>query len=135
MHMEDGITLAACLQVTRKDDIPLAAWVYNKLHFERVSCAQGVGFKNRENWHCTNWEVMLEDSKVLGKLVSDWLAKHNSEKHAYENYDACAKHIKEGMPFTDTNICQGYIYEPWTVQDPVNAANEGGIMQDTGNWS
>ncbi len=31
MAMEDGITLAACLQVSGKDDVPLAAWVYNKL--------------------------------------------------------------------------------------------------------
>ncbi len=31
MAMEDGITLAACLQVSGKDDVPLAARVYNKL--------------------------------------------------------------------------------------------------------
>ncbi|KAK0491386.1 hypothetical protein IW261DRAFT_1354932 [Armillaria novae-zelandiae] len=135
MAMEDGITLAACLQVGGKDDVPLAVRVYNELRFERVSCAQRAGFKTRENWHRTNWEVVLKDPKALGKLVGDWLAKHDSEKYAYENYDACAKHITEGTPFTNTNIPPGYIYEPWTVQDLVNAANEGRVVQDTGNWS
>ena len=78
---------------------------------------------------------MLKDPKALGKLVGDWLAKHDSEKYTYENYDACAKHITEGTPFTNTNIPPGYIYEPWTVQDLVDAANEGRVVQDAGNWS
>ncbi len=78
---------------------------------------------------------MLKDPTALGKLVGDWLAKHDPEKYAYDNYDACAKHITEGVPFTNTNIPPGYVYEPWTVQDLVNAANEGRVVQDAGNWS
>ncbi|KAK0206903.1 hypothetical protein DFS33DRAFT_1421923 [Desarmillaria ectypa] len=131
MAMEDSITLAACLQVSGKSDIPLAARFYNKLRFEHVSCAQRAEFKTRE----TNWEVVSKDPKALGKLVGDWLAKHDSEQYAYNNYEACAKHIMEGTPFTNTNIPPGYIYEPWTVQYLVNAANEGRVVQDTGDLS
>ncbi|KAK0444417.1 hypothetical protein EV421DRAFT_1903047 [Armillaria borealis] len=81
-------------------------------NFERVSCAQRAGFKTREQLHRNNWEIVLKDPKALGKLVGDWLAKHDSEKYAYENYDACAKHITEGAPFTNTNIPPGYVYDP-----------------------
>ncbi|KAK0452012.1 uncharacterized protein EV420DRAFT_1630458 [Desarmillaria tabescens] len=135
MAMEDGFTLAACLHISGKDNIPLAARVYNKLRFERVSCAQRMGFKTRENWHHTDWDAVSKNPQVVGKIIGNWLARHDSEKYAYDNYAACAKHITEGTPFTNTNTPLGYTYEPWTVEDLLKAAREKTDVQDAGDWS
>ncbi|SJL02130.1 related to fusarubin cluster-monooxygenase [Armillaria ostoyae] len=135
MAMEDGIALAACLHISGKNDIPLAARVYNKLRFERVSCAQRMGFKTREQWHHTDWDAIMQNPKPLSRIVGDWLAKHNPEQYTYDNYAACVKNITEGAPFTNTNTPPGYIYEPWTVQDLLQAAKEGRDVLDAGDWS
>ncbi|KAK0448001.1 hypothetical protein EV421DRAFT_107486 [Armillaria borealis] len=135
MAMEDGFTLAACLHISGKDKIPLAVQVYNKLRFERVSCAQRMGFKTRENWHHTDWDAVSKNPQLVGKIIGNWLANHDSEKYAYDNYAACAKHIIDGTPFTNTNTPPGYIYEPWTVEDLLKAAREKTDVQDAGDWS
>ncbi|KAG7449149.1 maackiain detoxification [Guyanagaster necrorhizus] len=129
MAMEDGFTLAACLHIGGRNNISLAVQVYNKLRFERVSCVQRMGFKTRENWHHTDWDALV------GKIIGNWLAKHDSEKYAYDNYAACAKHITEGTPFANTNTPPGYTYEPWTVEDLLKAAGEKTDVQDAGDWS
>ncbi|KAK0206683.1 hypothetical protein DFS33DRAFT_611258 [Desarmillaria ectypa] len=134
MAMEDGITLAACFHISGKNDIPLAMRVYNKLRFERVSCAQRMGFKTREQWHHTDWDAVMKDPKPLSRIVGDWLSKHNPEQYTYDNYAACAKNVTEGAPFVNTNTPPGYTYEPWTVQDLLQAAKEGRDVLDTGDW-
>ncbi|KAG7448145.1 maackiain detoxification [Guyanagaster necrorhizus] len=135
MAMEDGFTLAACLHVGGRNNIPLAVQVYNKLRFERVSCAQRMGFKTRESWHHTDWDAVSKNPQLVGKVIGNWLAKHDSEKYAYDNYAACAKHITEGTPFANTNTPPGYTYEPWTVEDLLKAAREKTDVQDAGDWS
>ncbi|KAK0443903.1 uncharacterized protein EV420DRAFT_1013878 [Desarmillaria tabescens] len=136
MAIEDGIALAACLNISGKNGIPLAAWVYNKLRFERVSCAQRMGLKTREKLHHTNWEIALKNPQAaFGKLVGTWLSKHDAEKYAYDNYDACAKHVLEGAPFTNTNTPPGYTYEPWTVEELLRAVREGKEIHDAGDWN
>ncbi|SJL01263.1 related to fusarubin cluster-monooxygenase [Armillaria ostoyae] len=135
MAMEDGFTLAACLHISGKDKIPLAVQVYNKLRFERVSCAQRMGFKTRENWHHTDWDAVSKNPQLVGKIIGSWLSKHDSEKYAYDNYAACAKHIIDGTRFTNTNTPPGYIYEAWTVEDLLKAAREKTDVQDAGDWS
>ncbi|KAK0230649.1 maackiain detoxification [Armillaria fumosa] len=133
--MEDGIALAACLHISGKNHIPLAARVYNKLRFERVSCAQRMGFKTREQWHHTEWDAIMKNPKPLSKIVGNWLAKHNQEQYSYGNYTACTNNITEGAPFTNTNMAPSYTYEPWTVQDLLQAAKEGRDVLDAGDWS
>ncbi|KAK0207111.1 hypothetical protein DFS33DRAFT_1257629 [Desarmillaria ectypa] len=123
--IEDGIALAACLHIDGRNNIPLAARVYNKLRFERISCAQRMGLKTREKLHHTNLELVLQNPQAFGKMVCTWLLKHDSEKYAYDNYAACAKHVMDGTSFTNTNIPPGYIYEPWTVEGLLGAVREG----------
>ncbi|KAG7446107.1 monooxygenase [Guyanagaster necrorhizus] len=135
MAMEDGFTLAACLHLSGKDNIPMAVQVYNKLRFERASCAQRMGFKTRENWHHADWDAVSKNPKIIGKIIGKWLAMHDSEKYAYDNYAACAKHITDGTPFTNTNTPPGYTYEPWTVEDLLKAARQKTDVQDAGDWS
>ncbi|KAJ4027803.1 hypothetical protein NW752_000048 [Fusarium irregulare] len=134
MAMEDGYTLAACLSLAGKRDVPLATKVHNHLRFERVSCAQKMGFKNREIFHNTDWNAVAENPQILGKVAGDWLLRHDSEQYAYENYSKCAGHLLKGMPFQNTNAVPGYTYKPWTVKELLHASECGKPIEDEGDW-
>ena len=73
----------------------------------------------------------------MGKMVGDWVTRHDPEKYACENYHACAEHLLLGgekKPFVNTNSVPGYTYEPWTVAELL-AAQDGGVsVADRGEW-
>ncbi|KAF7586795.1 hypothetical protein BBP40_008341 [Aspergillus hancockii] len=125
MAMEDGYSLAACLHISGKKDVSLATKVHNHLRFERVSCAQKMGFKNRELYHNTDWDAVAKNPEVIGKMVGGWLMHHDPEKYAYENYGKCAAHLLRGAPFKNTNSVPGYEYRPWTVKELLDASESG----------
>ncbi|KAJ6188996.1 hypothetical protein N7519_003904 [Penicillium mononematosum] len=135
MAMEDAYSLAACLQIAGKDNVPVATKVHNHLRFERVSCAQKTGFKNRELFHNTDWDAVAKNPEVMGKVVGKWLVYHDPEHYAHENYDKCAEHLLSGAPFENTNAVPGYKYKLWTVQELLNASESGKPVQDEGDWS
>ncbi|KAF3047955.1 hypothetical protein E8E11_009306 [Didymella keratinophila] len=135
MAMEDACSLAACLSIGGKQDVPLATKVHNKLRFERVSCAQKMGFKNREIFHNTDWSDAAANTKLMGKMVGDWLTYHDPEVYANENYHKCAEHLTQGTPFENTNMPPGYTYKPWTVKELLGASERGEVLEDEGDWS
>ncbi|ORY63491.1 uncharacterized protein BCR38DRAFT_344406 [Pseudomassariella vexata] len=127
MAMEDAYSIAACLRivadrdrgegVTRsgKGEIPLAVKVHEKLRFERVSFAQRMGIETREFYHHSSWEDVMRNPEALG-VVGPWIVRHDAEKYAFENFEQCAEHVKNGAPFENTNTPPGKKYEPWTVK-------------------
>ncbi|KAK7222478.1 hypothetical protein V2G26_010481 [Clonostachys chloroleuca] len=135
MALEDSYSLAACLQLSGKGNAPLAVRVHNLLRAERVACAQRMGFKTRELYHNTNWDVMDKDPTRLTKMVGRWVTNHDPEQYAYDNYGKCANHIISGAPFKNTNGVPGYTYQPWTVQELLAAAERGESTVDAGDWS
>ncbi|KAJ5739745.1 hypothetical protein N7533_012529 [Penicillium manginii] len=135
MAMEDAYSLAACLHIAGKKHVSLATKVHNHLRFERVSCAQKMGFKNREIFHNTDWDAVAKNPKIMGKMVGDWLVHHDSEQYAYENYAKCAEHLLKSTPFKNTNSVPGYTYKPWTVKELLNASESGELVEDEGDWS
>ncbi|KAJ5900291.1 uncharacterized protein N7473_004361 [Penicillium subrubescens] len=135
MAMEDAYSLAACLHIAGKKDVSLATKVHNHLRFERVSCAQKMGFKNREVYHNTDWDAVAKNPEMMGKMVGDWLVHHDSEQYAYENYGACAEHLLKSTPFKNTNFVPGYTYKPWTVEELLGASESGEPVEDEGDWS
>ncbi|KZM26447.1 Salicylate 1-monooxygenase [Ascochyta rabiei] len=137
MAMEDAYSLAACLHIGGKKDVTLATKIHNKLRFERVSCAQKMGFKNREVFHNTNWEQQDQDSKPLKnkQMVGNWLINHDPEQYAYDNYHSCAQYLLTGAPFENTNLVPGYKYKPWTVKELLGASERGEVLEDEGDWS
>ncbi|KAI4935168.1 uncharacterized protein J4E92_002455 [Alternaria infectoria] len=135
MAMEDAYSLAACLHVAGKQHVALATKVHNKLRFERVSCAQKLGFKNREIFHNTDWKDEKAAPTKQHKMVGDWLVCHNPEKYVYENYQKCAEHLDTGVEFLNTNIPPGYKYRPWTVRGLLGASERGEVVGDEGDWS
>ncbi|KAH7087747.1 hypothetical protein FB567DRAFT_495851 [Paraphoma chrysanthemicola] len=136
MAMEDAWSLAACLDFGGSDNVPLAARVHNKLRFERVSCAQKMGLKNREMLHKTDWDFISQHPEVLAKLFfKSWINNHNPEEYAINNYTNCVEHLLKGTPFTNTNHVPGYRYKPWSVHELLEASTKGELVEDEGDWS
>lgn len=113
----------------------MADHTYAGDRFERVSCAQKMGFKNREVFHNTDWDIVAEYPETMGKMVGNWLINHDSEQYAYENYGRCAEHLLTGAQFKNTNSVPGYEYKPWTVKELLDASESGKSIQDEGDWS
>ncbi|RDW93099.1 uncharacterized protein DSM5745_00421 [Aspergillus mulundensis] len=134
MAMEDAFSLAACLSIAGKKDIPIATKVHNHLRFERVSCAQKMGFKNRELYHKTDWDAVAKNPEIMGKMVGMWLLLHDPQKYAYENYEKCKESLLQGTPFKNTNAVPGYTYKPWTVKELLEASDRGEGVVDEGEW-
>lgn len=104
------------------------------IRFERVSCAQKLGFKNREVFHNTDWSSQNAAPKKNEKMVGDWLILHDPEKYTHDNYHKAAEHLLTGAPFENTNIPPGYKYKPWTVRELLAASDHGEVVEDEGVW-
>ncbi|CAI6088188.1 unnamed protein product [Clonostachys chloroleuca] len=134
MALEDGFSLAACLQIAGKKDAPLAIRVHNHLRAGRVSCAQRLGLKNRELYHCADWDAPDFDPTPFRTLVGKWLVHHDPEQYAYDNYETCASHLTAGTLFENTNAVPGFPNKPWTVQELLEASDHGEKIVDEGDW-
>lgn len=134
MAIEDGATLASCLQLSGMSNVPLAARVYNLFRYERVCCAQKVGFRNRETFHRTNWDGVEKDPSSVSTFNGTWIAAHEVEKYVLDNYGNAANHILTGAPFRNTNAVPGYKFKPWTVRELLEASDKGQPIIDEGEW-
>ncbi|KAF9882592.1 hypothetical protein FE257_006226 [Aspergillus nanangensis] len=134
MALEDAYSLAACLQLSGKSSAPLATQIHNILRFERVSCAQKMGFKNREKFHKTDWEAVDSNPETVGKPIGSWVLYHDPEKYVYDKYEDCAQHVLTGRPFKNTNAVPGYTYKPWTAAEMIAASERGEMIIDQGDW-
>ncbi|KAF9641112.1 hypothetical protein BFW01_g471 [Lasiodiplodia theobromae] len=134
MAWEDAFSIAACLDISGKSNIPQAVKVHTLLRFERTACAQKTGFKNRERWHKKEWD-MAEDQSDIGRIVGKWIFKHDAEQYVYENYEKAAESLTNGTPFKNTNSVPGYTYEPWDIIQLTEASQRGETIEDEGDWS
>ncbi|RKL39429.1 hypothetical protein BFJ72_g6903 [Fusarium proliferatum] len=132
--LEDGFSLAACLQLAGKKDAPLAVTVHNHFRAERVACAQRMGFKNQELFHSADWDAVARDPTAFLTPAGKWMVNHDPETYAYDNYAACASHFTDGTPFQNTNAVPGFSYKPWTVQELLAASDRGERLVDEGEW-
>ncbi|KAL1632475.1 hypothetical protein SLS56_003553 [Neofusicoccum ribis] len=112
MAWEDAFSIAACLQLGGKKNIPVATRVHNLLRFERVSCAQKMGYKTRELWHKTDWEAVSKNPNSVGNTLGNWVLRHDPEQYAREKYEDASNSILTGAPFKNTNAVPGYTYKP-----------------------
>ena len=107
----------------------------SSLRFQRVSCAQRTGFKNREKWHHTDFETAKKHPEQLAEMVGHWITSHDPEQYVYDKWDSCVGHVTAGKPFANTNIPPGYTYEPWTIEELLDASRDGIDTVDEGNWA
>ena len=67
--------------------------------------------------------------------VGKWINLHDPEKYVYENWQKCVDYVENGVPFKNTNTPPGYEYEPWTIDELLNASAEEREVADAGDWS
>jgi hypothetical protein len=101
--------------------------------FERTSCAQKQGFKNREKWE-QDLDGATKDPFATAKSVGRWLYEHDAEQYVYDNWQACLNHMCSGATFKNTNIPPGYEYEPWTMESLMKTVENGQTAVDAGDW-
>lgn len=153
--IEDAISLATCLQLAGKDNLPWATQVHNKLRyanetvifikmdsaylhpavhrFERVACLQKLGIVNHEARHLSANGDAKQAARPIG-LLAAWIWKHNPEQYAVENYNKALEHLLDGKPFQNTNIPPGHVYKPWTIDELLDAKKSGKEIELDGDW-
>ncbi|CBX97264.1 hypothetical protein IAQ61_007324 [Plenodomus lingam] len=93
--IEDGVVLAACLELAGKKDIPLAVRAYEKIRYERVHRAQAMGVKTRERWHKANWEEIAKNPESIHLAREAWLLNFDAEQDCYERFPEVARELRE----------------------------------------
>jgi hypothetical protein len=116
--------------------IRLMPWANTNLlnSFERVSCCQRNGFRNREMWHHVDYEEARKHPEKLGEMTGRWITQHDPEQYVYDNWEKCVNALVSGSKFKNTNIPPGYTYKPWTIDELLNT-DGGNTGKDEGDWS
>ncbi|KAK0755147.1 hypothetical protein B0T18DRAFT_54261 [Schizothecium vesticola] len=85
--IEDGVVLAACLELSGRADVPRALRAFEKLRYGRVHRAQAQGPKTRERWHKADWAKVWANPELIHLPREPWLLNFDAEGDAYERYD------------------------------------------------
>lgn len=85
--MEDGVTLAACLNIAGKDKVTEAMQVYEKIRYERVHKIQATGVTTRDKWHKADWDLIWQDPTLLHLKREAWILNFDVEENAYSEYE------------------------------------------------
>jgi 2-polyprenyl-6-methoxyphenol hydroxylase-like FAD-dependent oxidoreductase len=91
--IEDGVVLAACLEMAGKKDATLAIRAYEKIRYERVHKAQATGVKTRERWHKANWDEIAKKPESIHLAREAWLLNFDAEKDCYERFEEITKEL------------------------------------------
>ena len=91
--IEDGVVLAACLELAGKKEVPLAVQSFEKIRYERVHKAQATGVKTRERWHKANWDTIRETPEAIHLTREAWLLNFDAEADCYQRFDE----VKAGL--------------------------------------
>lgn len=85
--MEDGVTLAACLDIAGKQNVAEAMQVYEKIRYERVHKIQATGVTTRDKWHKADWDLIWQDPTLLHLKREAWILNFDVEENAYSEYE------------------------------------------------
>lgn len=91
--MEDGVTLAVCLELSGKARVAQALRAFEKIRYERVRQAQKTGETTRDTWHKADFEAIKANPEALRLKREKWLLLFDSEKHAYEVFDEVVREM------------------------------------------
>ena len=70
--------------------------------FERTSCAQKLGFRNRDRFMGADIETLKAKQVLLGPIMGIWVTQHDAEGYVYDNYARCVDHLVMGKRFENT---------------------------------
>ncbi|EPE37104.1 FAD/NAD(P)-binding protein [Glarea lozoyensis ATCC 20868] len=139
--IEDAISLATCLQLGGKDNIPQAVNAHIRFRFVRTACAQKIGFSNAELLQETKWDQVKLDPKKSVPKMPKWIWSHDPEIYAQENYAKSLESMKKGIPHDaddsiPPNYPPGYKFEPWSIEQIIEDKNNGRETDlGPGDWS
>ncbi|KAF2453533.1 hypothetical protein BDY21DRAFT_417112 [Lineolata rhizophorae] len=102
--IEDGATIAVCLELAGKQRVPLGLQVCEKLRHARASLAQRMGLETRDIWHKTDWDLVKRQPETVSMPIPGWLFSHSPQKYAYEEFDIAAEAIETGSEYIATNV-------------------------------
>ncbi|ETW79363.1 hypothetical protein HETIRDRAFT_50323 [Heterobasidion irregulare TC 32-1] len=90
--VEDGVSLAALLQLAGREDVPLAVQSWEHIRYQRVRFAQLLGESTRNKWHRST----LEDRGSSMDLPRpEWLLDFDAEREAYDLWGAVSEKIRQ----------------------------------------
>ncbi|KAF2462841.1 FAD/NAD(P)-binding domain-containing protein [Lindgomyces ingoldianus] len=96
--IEDGVVLAACLELAGKNKVPLAVNAFEKIRYTRVHDAQAMGPKTREKWHKANWDEVQKTPEAIHLTREAWLLNFDAESDAYQRYGGVAADLEAARP-------------------------------------
>jgi hypothetical protein len=138
--IEDAISLASCLQIGGRDNIPEAVRAHVRIRFIRNACAQKLGFSNAELLQDTDWTKVKVNPRLAQPKLPSWVWGHDPEAYAYEVYDRVVANMKKGVPFDKDdsippNYPPGYRYVPWSIEKIMDDVRNGRAVElGPGNW-
>lgn len=91
--MEDGVTLAACLDIAGRDRVTEAMRVYERIRYERVHKIQATGVSTRDKWHKADWDLIWQDPTLLHLKREEWILNFDVEENAYSEYENVRKSL------------------------------------------
>ena len=94
--MEDGTTVAICLELAGKSDVSTALRAFEEIRYERVLKAQKTGETTRNKWHKADFDRVKENPEKLRLVREAWLLDFDAEKHAYKVWDETIKAVRKG---------------------------------------
>ncbi|TPX13501.1 uncharacterized protein E0L32_005972 [Thyridium curvatum] len=93
--MEDGVTMAVCLEKAGKEHITDAVRVYEKIRYERVHKVQATGVSTRDGWHKADWDAIWKNPEGLHLKREEWILNFDCEEHAASEYPKVLQELKE----------------------------------------
>lgn len=97
--MEDGVTLAACLDIAGKKRLIEGMRVYEKIRYSRVHEIQATGVTTRDKWHKADWDLIWQNPTLLHLKREAWILNFDAEEHTYSEYEK----VRAGLHFSDGN--------------------------------
>ena len=136
--IEDGVSLASCLQIGGRRNIHEAVHAHVRMRFVRNACAQKLGFYNAQLLQETDWSRVALDPRMAQPKLPKWVWSHDPEAYAYEVYDRVAARISSPIGYDHNippNYPPGYRYKPWSILQMANdMAMERELYLGSGDW-
>ncbi|KAF2259879.1 FAD/NAD(P)-binding domain-containing protein [Lojkania enalia] len=138
--IEDAISLASCLQIGGRENVPQSVRVHVRFRFIRNACAQKLSFSNAELLQNTDWDKVKIDPRRAAPKHPKWIWAHDPEAYVYDNYTKAVESMKKGIKMEDDtsfepNYPKGYKFEPWSIEQIMDDMRAGKpVVLGPGDW-
>ena len=85
--MEDGVTLAICLQKAGKENAQEAIAAFEAIRYNRVYYAQKTGEATRDTWHKADFDAIKKNPDSMKLKREGWILNFDAAPYAEDNYD------------------------------------------------